>query len=166
MNEECGISRLCCQSRDVSCRWETQRTNITKLSLFKNAFLFCLKMYAVQHKCTVTQNTVTQLYSHRCHPVSLLNSIRFRTVDTKVLKKSTQQNANIKGNKIPLVSQNSIAVIRFQFSLSFRPISSLHQRPHLKHLEEEQSTHRNSNEISFFTAQYRLQNPCFHRFVL
>jgi len=118
-------------------------------------------MYAVQHNCTITQNTVTQLYSHRCHPVSLLNIIRCRTVDTKVLKKSTQHNSNIKENNTQLVSQNSISVIRFQFSLCFSPISSLHQRPHLKHLGEEQSTHRNGNEISFFYSTIQIKKSMF-----
>jgi hypothetical protein len=147
VNEECVISRLCCRSRAVSCRWETQRKSMTKLSLFKNAFLLCLKMYAVQHNCTVTQNIVTQLYSHWCHPVSLLNCITWRTVDIEVLKKCTQQNSNIKGNNTQLVSQNFISVIRFQFSLCFSPISRFHQRPHLKHLEEVQSKHQNWNGI-------------------
>jgi hypothetical protein len=38
VNEECGISRFCRRNQAVSCRWETQRTNITKLSLLKKFF--------------------------------------------------------------------------------------------------------------------------------
>jgi hypothetical protein len=67
VNEECVISRLRRQSRAVSRKWETKHASITKLSLFKNAFQLCQKMYPVQHNYTITQNTVTQLYSHLCH---------------------------------------------------------------------------------------------------
>jgi hypothetical protein len=55
-------SRPRLRSRAVSRRWETQQTSITKLSLFKNAFLLCLKMYPVQ--CNYK---ITQIYSHLCH---------------------------------------------------------------------------------------------------
>jgi len=115
---------------------------------------------------------LTQLYSHTkyCHTL-VQSSVSHRKSPQQYKmpycrhqsfnEKHTAKFKYIKGNNTQLVSQNSISVIRFQFLLCFSPISSLQQRPHLKHLEEEQSTHRNWNEILFFYSTIQITKSIF-----